>query len=201
MRRVLCNCAVLLISGLVVASCGSTTPSAPSPATTSTPSPATTAAQPATTPALLGHWAGGGPVSYVDAATGRQWGVPCSRAVDVSAQQGADFTGSISSNGSGANSDPHCGYGSSFNAHLSGDGAFTMSASAPPSGGGICPPQRADVCCRRLSGGDTVTGTLLDASHLKGSVTARASCMDPSGKPFDGEMTIEFTVTRITTTP
>ena len=118
----------------------------------------------------------------------------------MSAQQGADFTGSITSNGSGANSDPHCGYGSGFNAHLADGGAFTMSMRTAPSGGGICPPQRADVCCRWLSGGEIVTGNLTDDSHMKGSVTARASCMDPFGKPFDGEMTIEFTVTRITTT-
>ena len=193
MRRVPTNCAVLLFSGLVVASCGSTTPSAPSPATT--------AAQSAPIPGLLGHWAGGGPVTYVDTATGRQWGISCSRAVDVSAQQGADFVGSITSGGSSPYSDPHCGYGSGFNAHLARDGTFTMSASTPPSGGGICPPQRPEVCCKRISGGEIVTGTLTDDTHMKGSVTARASCMDPFGKPFDGEMTIEFGVTRITSQP
>jgi hypothetical protein len=148
---------------------------------------------------VLGHWAGGGPIRYFDAATGREWRYSCSRAVHVSAQQGAEFTGSITSNGSGASSDPHCGYGSSFNAHLAG-GAFTMSAIAP-SGSGICPPQRPDVCCRRISGGEIVTGTLTDDSRMNGSVTARASCMDPFGAPFEGEMTIEFTVTRITNQP
>jgi hypothetical protein len=150
---------------------------------------------------LLGHWAGGGRTRYADTASGREWGYGCSRAVDVSAQQRTDFSGSISSNGSGAATDPHCGYGTSFTAHLAGGGAFTMTTMTVPGGSGACGLQRREVCCRRLSGGEVVTGTLVDDTHMNGSVTLHASCEDPVGNPFEGELTIEFTVTRITNQP
>jgi hypothetical protein len=107
-----------------------------------------------------------------NAATGREWGYSCWRAVHVNVQQGAEFAGSITSNGSGARSDRHCGCGSSFTAQL-----------------------------ERISGGEIVTGTLTDDSYMTGSVMARASCMDPFGAPFEGAMTIEFTVTKIANQP
>ena len=193
MRRVLRSCSFALLIGVFVASCGSTTPSAPSPAATSSP--------PAQIPGLLGHWTGGGGTRYADPATGREWGYGCERSVQVNAQQGADLSGSIASSGSGASNDRYCGYGSGFTAHVAGD-AFTMSTKTPPSGSGSCGGlQRHEACCSQLSGGEVATGLLTDDSHMKGSATLRGSCEDPLGNPFEGEVTVEFAVTRITSQP
>jgi hypothetical protein len=121
--------------------------------------------------------------------------------VHVSAQQGAEFDGSITSSGSGASNDRYCGYGSGFTARLAGN-AFTMATTTPASGSGSCGAlQRHETCCSQLSGGEVVTGALTDDSHMQGSATLRGSCEDPLGNPFQGEVTIEFAVTRITNQP
>jgi hypothetical protein len=150
---------LILLIALTAAACGSTAPAAPTPV------------EPPPAPAIEFNSA--------------SWQGCATLAVDISAQQEGEFSGSMSWQGSGADSDKHCAFGGTFTGVMASDRSFTLRLNHNGN----------TLFCQRVSGESVFTGTLTADGLLAGQMTDRAACSSIEGAPTrEADRTYRFSV-------